>query len=511
MVVAMQVVLKTSRRGCRFILTMLQYILQLAFMRSNPTLSAQNQKILADFPIDADTATSKFNLGSKHTIYAVCPNLGCHKMYAPSTTSDSPIPNYPQYCDHQEFQNERKCGTRLTRPHSIEAFIYEVPIKRFVSFSFTDYLAGLMSRPGFEDRMDNPLIVHGNESNVANDIFDGQFLREFKGPDGQLFRSSHHIGRYCFSLCVDFFNPFTNKQAGKKCSVGIISLVCLNLPASMRYKAENMFLAGVIPGPKEPSKGCLNHYLTPLVDELLVFWSPGVKYSRTHNYADGRLVLCALIAVVCDLLAARATGGFASVTHEHFCSFCHCRRSTDGYGRTDYASWRRKTNEECRKSAQDYKDAVDVDSRLDKFNETGMRWSELLRLPYFNIARCVVVDSMHNLFLGLIKEHFTGILGIGNVTYREPAVLQIAFASLPADFGVPNTKSVQKLKNWLEAPLTSAFPLGRNQACQRLASLHLNALRFGCEQVGCLPEQGRTKKKYAEALVNWVCLFRYFS
>jgi len=35
--------------------------------------------------------------------------------------------------------------------------------------------------------------------------------------------------------------------------------------------------------------------------------------------------------------------------------------------------------------------------------ETGVRWSELLRLPYFNPIRHLVVDPMHNLFLGLVK------------------------------------------------------------------------------------------------------------
>ena len=45
----------------------------------------------------------------------------------------------------------------------------------------------------------------------------------------------------------------------------------------MRYKPENMFLAGVIPGPKEPPLTALNHYLKPLVDDLIDFWETGVR------------------------------------------------------------------------------------------------------------------------------------------------------------------------------------------------------------------------------------------
>ena len=85
-----------------------------------------------------------------------------------------------------------------------------------------------------------------------------------------------------FSPCVDFFNPLGNKQAGKKKSIGMISLVCLNLPPKLRYRPENMFHYGVIPGPNEPPLACLNHYLPHLIDEFLEFWHTAVRFSRTH-------------------------------------------------------------------------------------------------------------------------------------------------------------------------------------------------------------------------------------
>jgi len=85
-----------------------------------------------------------------------------------------------------------------------------------------------------------------------------------------------------------------------------------------------MFLAGVVPGPNEPPLTALNHYLTPVVDEFSVFWEPGVLFSQTFNFPEGWLVLCALVLVICDLLAAQKTAGFAACTHEHFCSVCKC-------------------------------------------------------------------------------------------------------------------------------------------------------------------------------------------
>ncbi|KAF8509298.1 hypothetical protein BU17DRAFT_28859, partial [Hysterangium stoloniferum] len=162
----------------------------------------------------------------------------------------------------------------------------------------------------------------------------------------------------------------------------------------------------------QPPLTAINHYLTPLICEFQSFWDTSIRFSQTYNYPEGRLVKCALILIICDLLAARKTAGFAACSHEHFCLVCHCTQSHQGYGDTNYHSWKHRTDTDCRSAAESYCRAATPESRFNEFNKTGVRWSELLRLPYFDIACCVVVDSMHNLFLGLIKEHFSGILGI---------------------------------------------------------------------------------------------------
>ena len=145
-------------------------------------------------------------------------------------------------------------------------------------------------------------------------------------------------------MSIDFFNPDTNKQAGKESSVGLISAVCLNISFSMHYKPENMFLAGVIPGPKEPPLTTLNHYLESLINDLVDFWQISVRFSCTFNCPAGWLIRCALLVVVCDLPAARKTAGFASLAHEHFCSVCHCMCSEHGYGDLNYHLWWRWMN-----------------------------------------------------------------------------------------------------------------------------------------------------------------------
>ncbi|KAG2746128.1 hypothetical protein P692DRAFT_20739319 [Suillus brevipes Sb2] len=92
--------------------------------------------------------------------------------------------------------------------------------------------------------------------------FKAQFLHQFRGPEpGLLFIDRGEEGHYAFALHVDFFNPEGMNLHGASTSSGIISMACLNLPSDIRYKPENMYLAGIIPGPKQPSLEHLNHYI----------------------------------------------------------------------------------------------------------------------------------------------------------------------------------------------------------------------------------------------------------
>ena len=46
------------------------------------------------------------------------------------------------------------------------------------------------------------------------------------------------------------------------------------------------------------------------------------------------------------------------------------------------------------------------------FKRTGVRWSELLRLSYWDPTRFIVVNAMHNLFLNLVKYHIEHVVGL---------------------------------------------------------------------------------------------------
>ena len=395
-----------------------------------------------------------------------------------------------------------------------------MPIKPFVFFSPVEWLGRLLSRPGAEEEMDqswtNARESYKQDPHLMRDIFDGEVLRNFMGPDGKHFSLGNGEGRYVFSVSVDFFNPLSNKQAGKKVSVGLITLVCLNLPPHLRYKPENIFLAGVIPGPNEPRGTAINHFLRPLVDHFMKMWQSGIRYTHTARYPHGRLVRCAIVCVVCDLPAARKTTGFVSTAHNHFCAICNCTLKSNGYHDTNYSAWTRRTNMSCRRAAKQYRRAgPSVGETI--VAETGVRWSQLLRLPYFDPSRFVVVDLMHNLFLGLLHEHFNKILGLPLPKDGEEAkpVLHLPLSEAWKNLGPNEQKSMRRLIRWLELPMCKALATedGRQMWQKRLQQQHKAVLGLLCHelQVSSIPTHpaktgNPTCADYARGLVHWVCI-----
>ena len=113
---------------------------------------------------------------------------------------------------------------------------------------------------------------------------------------------------------IDWFQPYTHTVS----SVGVIYLVVMNLPRTLRFKLENIILVGIIPGPSDPEHD-INSFLDPLVNELLDFWT-GVKLC-VKTVAE-KLVRCSLLCVSCDLPAARKACGFLSYTARLGCSQC---------------------------------------------------------------------------------------------------------------------------------------------------------------------------------------------
>ena len=314
------------------------------------------------------------------------------------------------HCSFKETLSSKPCSEPLTQSRRIGATTRTVFVREYFHQSLKVWLGKLLCRPGIEDVLDRDVLAEG-VGDSRTDIFSGDVLQLFLGHDDRVFLPSRNSeGRYVFGLSVDAFNPFLNKQAGKKASVTAIYMVLLNLPPSSRYKVENMYLAGVIPGPKEPSLTQINHLLRPLVDELLEFWNPGVWYTRTPRCVAGKLVRAALVPLICDLKAARQVMGHGSHSAKKFCSICSLSwEDRNNISRSTRAPVSAKR---FRQRALEWKNAHSQSEREKLFKKHGIRWSILLELPYWDPPRFTVVDSMHTILLGHLHRHCTIIWGM---------------------------------------------------------------------------------------------------
>ncbi|KZT07162.1 uncharacterized protein LAESUDRAFT_602187, partial [Laetiporus sulphureus 93-53] len=171
-----------------------------------------------------------------------------------------------------------------------------------------------------------------------------------------------------------------------------------------------VYLCGIIPGPKAPSLQQINHFLRPLIDEMLEFWEGGVYMARTALYKDGRLTRCAIIPLIADLGVVKKTAGQASHSATWFCSFCKIQKKdlNNVYPET----WGTRTCDEHRLHAYQWRDAATEKQRETLFKRHGVRYSELLRLPYWKPSRYVVLETMHNLFLGILQCHCRTFFGM---------------------------------------------------------------------------------------------------
>jgi len=278
-------------------------------------------------------------------------------------------------------------------------------------------------------------------------------------------------------------------------------MIYYNLPPHLRYRIENVYITGIIPGPNEPSLHHLNHVLRPLVNDLLCGWECGFYFTQTALHEFGCMVRCTLIPLVCDLPALWKALGAIGHCATCFCSLC--LQTRNHISEVDVNSWGRRSWQEHFQIATKWRDAATESLRNSIYLKYGIRWSELLRLPYWDPTTYQVVEAMHNLFLGKLQHHCRQILRMN--------------ADADEEQGGISLHSSEEQQRHLDAGI-EAIRKGSRTALTRIrkgyiASLaHANNINPHVDRdIDLDPlrhdgDQSLSKATYAEALLQWVSI-----
>ncbi|KAL1749602.1 hypothetical protein FB107DRAFT_225208 [Schizophyllum commune] len=421
---------RTSRPGASFELKLTKLFgRSLVALAGGPNI-LQRQALDAT-PDDVRTVESRLNLGVKTIPYAVCPLCRC--TYKPTYTPPSEIPRYQQLCSEEKDDPDGICGQPLVDEKGRARQIFEY-------YPFFDWFGRLLALPGMQDCGERFCVAvdkNPQSPSEKHGVEDGTLVRTFpaaRDSDRLFIADRGDEKRWLFALHVDFFNVEGNSMRGRKASTGQIVVTCLNLPLSLRNDDAYRYL-GIIQGPHEPSArdAAYRHYLRPLIQDLEVGYTRGVRFNCTptaglHQASMDlayrfvhRTVLAAFIA---DLKGARPCGGQLDVTSHFFCFICRCW--IQAYlGRVDFESWEPIDDERLRRGAKLWREAPFA-ARQAIEQLFGTRDSMLWLLSYWKPSQQIVVDPMHTWFLLVLQRFFREAMGLdggkkGKWTHRRPA------------------------------------------------------------------------------------------
>lgn len=370
----------------------------------------QTHNSSSSLPNTLEKAVATMNPGKQPKISELLVCLKCHSVYGDWHGVQISHCTHVAAPQHVHQSRRGSCGAALFQQGSVRR-----PIMVFPYISLIESLHAFLSRPGFAKACRAIATqVHGT-SGLLCDVHDGKVWLEFATVEGKPFlqESSPACLNLALQLNVDWFQPFKHTVY----SVGAIYVSILNLPRDMRYKVNNTILVGVIPGPHEPSLH-MNSFLAPFVAELLQLWN-GIRLPSAVD-ANGIVlplnIHAALLSVVCDLPGLAKVAGFLGHSARLGCSMCLKEFPTAEFGeKPDHSGfcrdeWPMRNAVTHRELANQHKKLLNRSQQQTFESQHGLRYSELVQLPYFEISRYCVVDPMHNLFEGTAHHFMKTIL-----------------------------------------------------------------------------------------------------
>ncbi|CCA75032.1 hypothetical protein PIIN_09017 [Serendipita indica DSM 11827] len=356
------------------------------------------------------------------------------KPYAPMPTV--PTNEWSQYQERRAVPTDSRCTFRSTQEadicgailtsngpslsHSIEDTcsnqeLHTSPLSNpssipFTYRSFGSWLSELLFLPNMCEnltcRLPTPDGMNIDEDTI-HDIMESAMVRGLKGQDGKPFavRLPTEL-RLCLGLFIDWYNARPSSLRGGQHSTGGIYIVILNLDPVLRYQQQYMYHL-FIPGPREPSTEHLNNIIRPLISDLESIYTHGLCIPN-NSFTLCRVMLAIVIA---DQLAARRIAGFAAVGHRWFCPYCRLPldKLKDDF---NCGTWPEGvTKEDHKQIVIAWRDAQTQADRDAIFERWGFRYTELIRLPYFDVFNQVIIEPFHAILANIAQPHCREMIG----------------------------------------------------------------------------------------------------
>ena len=444
-----------SAAALNHLIQFLRYALSL-IAPGSPVVAA----LLASFPTSLYALKKHFHLSvDQFEKYVICPK--CCSLYnfreCLSTTSIA-ARIYPKTCNHVAFRNHpirshrKPCGHNLLKEVITKTDRKFYPLKSYCYYPIVKSLSAILNRQNLIEQCEH-WRARAIPNNTLADIYDGRVWQQFLTYKGRPFLSDpHNIG---LMLNCDWFQPFNLTNY----SVGVLYMVILNLPRTIRFKPENILIVGIIPGPSEPNCHEINSFLRPLVKELNMLWNEG--FSMMYN-GNNIVIHAALLATVCDVPATAKLGGFLSHASKHACWKCSkVFPYNSELNRVDFSGVQLGPLREHTIHKHNAIEAVGAATPTQR-NEielrNGSRFTELMHLPYYDCVRFSIIDPMHNLFLGTSKRMFHQWTESGLISRRSLQDIQdiVQKCTVPSGIGrIPHkiasnftNLTADEWKNW---------------------------------------------------------------
>ena len=386
----------------------------LRFLKAFFSILSHHCKVLSEISQSIPNSMYKvkqLSTASAFQRYVVCKN--CNSIYLYSECIEQSVVghkvsrkcSYQAYPHHPHSTMRSLCGTLLLKTVELSNHkIYLYPYLLYCYLGLDISLQSLFNRTDFFNDCEKWRSRITNEEELY-DIYDGKMWKKFICYENEPFLSE--AGNLGLLLNFDFFQPYNHVSY----SLGALYMSILNLPHKLRYKRENMILIGLIPGPHEPRHD-INSFLKPLVNDLTKLWR-GVNMNIASMQCVKK-IRCALICVACDIPAGRKICGFLGHNARLGCTRC-LKEFTGGVGSKDYSGfdrqkWTERTREIHNANAFRINNLTTVTAIENAESSSGCRYSELLMLPYFDAPKMLIIDPMHNLYLGTAKYFFKNIL-----------------------------------------------------------------------------------------------------